>query len=340
MRGWFLKTILFHAVIAGLAGNARAQSPSWFDESSQGPTDYRAEGLQAGGETDFRGLSVAMSQESEHPLSTSASVFGEGGVPTRNQTGNETGVAANPQGGDTDDLAAKFTDPTKLLTSYQFNTWYQPVFWNGRGSGTEFMVRPVVPIPKSSLIPIDQILRVGFPIETKPTSDDGQPSPSGFADVQLFDLFIFPISRDFTLAAGPIAIFPTATSPATGQGRWQLGPAFAGIYTGVPKWQIGLLLQNPYSLGSNSDASVSQLFYNVILTRHYPNGWYASYFGATGVADLRSGQWMVPVSVCVGRVFNIGKQPVNFSVLPAYYANGQSLTPKLEIEFNFALIYR
>ena len=33
MRGWFLKTILFHTIIAGLAGNARAQSRSWFDES-------------------------------------------------------------------------------------------------------------------------------------------------------------------------------------------------------------------------------------------------------------------------------------------------------------------
>jgi hypothetical protein len=339
MCGWFPKTVFLPALIAGLVGNARAETPSWFGESLQGSTDYRAEGLQTGGETDFRGPAVAISQEPD-PLSTSISVFGEGGVPTKNQRGNETGVAANPQRGDIDDLAAKFTNPVELLTSYQFNTWYQPSFWDGQGSGTEFMIRPVISIPKSNLIPIDQIMRVGFPIEAKPMSDDGQPASSGFADVQLFDLFVFQFTPDLKLAAGPIAIFPSATSPTTGQGRWQLGPALAGIYTGIPKWQIGLLLQNPYSIGSSSNASVSQLYYDIFLTRHYSDGWYVSYFGATGVADLQSGQWMVPVSVCVGRVFNVGKQPVNFSVLPAYYANGQSMTPKLEVEFNFALIYR
>jgi hypothetical protein len=261
------------------------------------------------------------------------------------QSGDDVSLASaapsgsQPQGND--DLASSFTNPTKMLTSYQFNTWYHPSFYGARGSGTEFLVRPVLPIPKSSLIPVDQIMRIGFPVMGMPCFENGQKIPDGFADIQVFDLALFQISSDLTLAAGPIAVLPTATSPYTGQGRWQLGPAVAGVYTGIPKWQIGLLLQNPISLGpTDSSPSVNQMFYNIILTRHYERGWYVSYFGETGTTDWRSGNWTLPLSVNLGRVFNVGKQPVNFSVMPAYLANGPELTPRFEIEFNFALIYR
>jgi hypothetical protein len=256
---------------------------------------------------------------------------------TRATTGLSHSSASGSSGGS--DLASDFTNPTKLLTSYQFNTWYHPSFYGAQGDGTEFLVRPVLPVPKSSLIPVDQIVRIGIPVESMPDLPDGQKLPNGFMDVQAFDLAIFPISRDLTLAAGAIAILPTATSPVTGQGRWQLGPAFAGVYTAIPRWQIGLLVQNPISLGSGSSPSVNQMFYNLILTRHFEEGWYTSLFGASGTTDWRTNQWTLPLSFTVGRVFPIGKQPVNFSVTPAYYANGPQLTPQFEMEFNFALIY-
>ena len=101
-----------------------------------------------------------------------------------------------------------------------------------------------------------------------------------------------------------------------------------------------MLLQNPISIGSDSQPSVNQMFYNPIITRHFEQGWYTSLFPASGTVDWRSGDCTIPLSFAVGRVFPIGKQPVNFSVTPAYYANGSLLTPKWEIEFNFALIYR
>jgi hypothetical protein len=250
----------------------------------------------------------------------------------------DAGIQAGAQGGS--DVASDFTNPTKLLTSYQFNTWYHPSFYGAVGSGTEFLVRPVIPVPKSALIPADQIVRIEFPVESMPHLPNGLALPNGFMDVQVFDLAVFPLSRDLTLAAGAITILPVATSPVTGQGRWQFGPAFAGVYTGIPKWQMGLLLQNSISLGSSEWPAVSQTFYNLILTRHFEQGWYGSLMGATGTYDWRAHELTVPVSASLGRVFSVGKQPVNFSVTPAYYANGPALTPKLELEFNFALIYR
>jgi len=119
-----------------------------------------------------------------------------------------------------------------------------------------------------------------------------------------------------------------------------VGSGLRGRVYGDSQVQIGLLLQNPISMGSSDRASVNQMFFNPILTRHFERGWYASLFSASGTVDWECGEWTVPISLTLGRVFNLGKQPINFSVTPAYYANGPALTPRLEVEFNFALIYR
>ena len=120
-------------------------------------------------------------------------------------SGTQAGAAlrqgSDPAAEGNSDLASDFTNPTKLLTSYQFNTWYHPSFWGAKGSGTEFMARPVIPIPTSSLIPVDQIVRVWLPVETMPVWPNGQNLPDGLMDVEIFDLAIFPVTRDLTFAA-------------------------------------------------------------------------------------------------------------------------------------------
>jgi hypothetical protein len=339
MRAWVLRTTVGACFLAGSCGCLRAQDLSWPSEAVDGEHASPDVRLSSWLRADPREGPIAhVASEAASPRSGLAEMTATGDRALQAETGAPQGPDSGAPGGS--DLASDFTNPTKLLTSFQFNTWYHPNFYGARGSGTEFMVRPVVPVPKSSLIPVDQIVRIGLPVESMPFLPDGRDLPDGFMDVQAFDLAIFPVSRDLTLAAGAIAILPTATSPVTGQGRWQLGPAFAGVYTGIPKWQIGLLLQNPISIGTSDRPSVNQMFYNLILTRHFEKGWYGSLFGASGTTDWRRGQWTVPASFTVGRVFPVGKQPVNFSVTPAYYANGPELTPKFEMEFNFALIYR
>jgi len=343
MRCWASLTAGMTILAAGLCDCAWAQTSyppdRVVERSGADPAIGPAGRLRDEQESEPLSLVASLSDGfRQGPVEGAAPGEGEPQAGTGSPQGPDPGARAGA-GGDSD-LASDFTNPTKLLTSYQFNTWYHPNFHGARGSSTEFLMRPVVPVPKSSLIPVDEIVRIGFPVESMPHLPGGQDLPDGFMDVQAFDLAIFPISRDLTLAAGAIAILPTATSPVTGQGRWQLGPALAGVYTGIPKWQIGLLLQNPISIGSSDRPGVTQMFYNLILTRHFEQGWYGSLMGASGTTDWRSGEWTVPVSFAVGRVFPIGKQPVNFSVTPAYYANGPALTPKFEVESDFALIYR
>jgi hypothetical protein len=48
---------------------------------------------------------------------------------------------------------------------------------------------------------------------------------AGLGDLTLLELLSPSNSGNWVLGAGPTAIFPTATSGFTGQGKWQLGPS-------------------------------------------------------------------------------------------------------------------
>ncbi len=258
--------------------------------------------------------------------------------------GAAPGAEPDAKGGEGgQDVASKFTDPTALLTSYQFVTQYNPIITGTNGSGVQFLFRPVIPIPKSDLIPVNQVLRIVAPInsaiDVSPTEIPGGQLPGGFGDVQVFDLFVLPVSKTFTFGVGPVAIFPTATTVNTGQGHYQLGPAIVLLYTGIPKWQMGILAQQLFSIGSNERRSVNQMIYQAIMTRHFEKGWYLGLCGQPAVIDWRSGHAQFPAGFGVGRVFAINKQLVNFSVTPTYYVGATDLQPRWQIQFNFSLIY-
>jgi hypothetical protein len=253
---------------------------------------------------------------------------------------NEAKPAGEAGGaGNSSDLASKFTNPTALLTSYGFQNLYNPAVVGSKGNTDSFQVRPVLPFEKTDLIPLPQILRVTIPVFSSVTLDNGDTLPGGFGDVQVFDLFVMPVSKTLTVGVGPVAIFPTATATATGQGRYQFGPAAVGLYTGIEKWQLGLLVQDLFSLGSSDRDSVHQAIYQIIATRHFEEGWYMGFCGQPATVDWLAGHAQFPVGVTLGRVFTIDKQPVNFNITPTYYVGSTELQPRFQIQFNFAFIY-
>src|SRR5262245_43884104 len=139
------------------------------------------------------------------------------------------------------------------------------------GQSVQFLFRSVLPIPKNDWIPLPQIIRITAPVLSSIEIPGGS-IPGGFGDVQLFDLFVLPLGKKLTIGAGPVAIFPTASSQFTGQGHYQLGPAFVALYTGIPKWQLGVLVQDLLSIGDSNQPSVHQMIYQLIMTRHFERG--------------------------------------------------------------------
>ncbi len=246
--------------------------------------------------------------------------------------------AEGGEGGGSSDLAAKFTSPTALLTSYQFVTQYNPIVEGTRAHSVQFLFRPVLPIPKSDWIPLPQIIRITAPVLSSIEIPGGS-IPGGFGDVQLFDLFVLPLGKKLTVGAGPVAIFPTASSQFTGQGHYQIGPAFVTLYTGIPKWQLGFLVQDLLSIGDSNQPSVHQMIYQLIMTRHFERGWYMGLCGAPATVNWNTEKAQFPAGVALGRVFTVWKQPVNFSVTPTYYVGATDFQSRLQVQFNFSMIY-
>ena len=74
---------------------------------------------------------------------------------------------------------------------------------------------------------------------------------AGLGDLALVELLSPAHSGNWILGAGPTAIFPTATSVFTGQGKWQLGPTVVVGYL-TKQFFIGVFPQQWWSIGGRA----------------------------------------------------------------------------------------
>jgi len=122
------------------------------------------------------------------------------------------------------DLNRQLTNPVSSIWSIanQFNNFeLNNGHWNNNWN-----FQPVLPISVTkdwNLItrPVMPFYNI-VPHETAPGQFE---RAAGLGDLALLELLSPAHSGNWVLGAGPTAIFPTATSEFTGQGKWQLGPA-------------------------------------------------------------------------------------------------------------------
>jgi len=99
----------------------------------------------------------------------------------------------------------------ELNNGHWNNNWnFQPVLPLSLTKDWNLITRPVMPFYNI------------VPHETAPGQFE---RAAGLGDLALLDLLSPAHSGNWVLGAGPTAIFPTATSGLTGQGKWQLGPS-------------------------------------------------------------------------------------------------------------------
>ena len=96
------------------------------------------------------------------------------------------------------------------------NNWnFQPVLPVGLTKDWNLITRPVMP---------------WYNIVPHETSPGEFARDAGLGDLTLLELLSPANSGNWVLGVGPTAIFPTATSHFTGQGKWQLGPSLVAGY--------------------------------------------------------------------------------------------------------------
>lgn len=165
-----------------------------------------------------------------------------------------------------------------------------------------FYFKPIFQIEKGHFSPLPQLFRIKL-FAVGPASLTPYRKEISFGDTQLLDLFIINDDHTLRIGLGAIAILPTATVLAAGQGKWQLGPAFGLNWKINDAWQISFLLQNPYSLGGNSKTSyVKSVLFQPFISYHFGDNQYLI-SNAEWTLQYNHKKIEIPINIGIGKIF-------------------------------------
>ena len=184
------------------------------------------------------------------------------------------------------------------------------------------------------------ITRTIIPLVSQPGVGPGQSRTNGLGDIT-FTAWVSPKeSGKWIWGAGGAVVMPTATDDALGTDRWSAGPSVV-VLTMPGKWVIGSLFSNVWSFAGSGDTDVNFFTWQYFVNYNMDNGWYltsAPIITANWEANSDN-IWTVPFGGGVGKIFKIGKQPVNGQI-SAYDNvvtpdNGADWQLRLQLQFLF-----
>ena len=177
-------------------------------------------------------------------------------------------------------------------------------------------IQPVLPFALND--ELNLVTRTILPVVTMPSIVPGDDSDTtGLGDTTVTGWFSPSAVSKWVWGVGPVLVVPTSTDDALGAGEWGAG-ASAVVLTMPGSWVVGSLLSNVWNIEGDNDYSV--LTFQPIINYNLHDGWYIAsvpIITANWEAD-KDQRWTVPIGAGVGKIFRIGKQPINMST-HAYY---------------------
>jgi hypothetical protein len=190
-----------------------------------------------------------------------------------------------------------------------------------------------MPLPKYRLLPFPQLSLLTVPAAVTLPGDI-----NGLGDLRFIDIVILHADHRFIWGVGPTFVFPTASRRATGQGKWQVGPA--AVVAFVPeKWLVGMLVQNPISFAGDRDRKdANAMILQPFITYQLGNGWFIRsqpqlFF------NWKTGNQILPLDLGVGRVFRIGRQQMSCFVEPFWNITKDGPSPSYGLTLGVTLMY-
>ena len=238
----------------------------------------------------------------------------------------------------TEKLAREAQNPVASLISVPFQNNFN--FGVGPEDVTQYVlnVQPVIPISISENWNL--ITRTIVPVINQPSPAPGIPPAAGLGDINP-TFFLSPAkSGSLIWGVGPTFTLPTATDSLLGSGMWSAGPAVVAL-TVRGHWVVGALANQQWSFAGWGDQDVSALLIQPFINYNLPEGWYLT-SAPILTANWRASSdeaWTVPVGGGVGKIFHIGKLPLNGQI-SAYYnvitpENGADWQLRVQLQFLF-----
>jgi hypothetical protein len=200
-------------------------------------------------------------------------------------------------------------------------------------------IQPVIPFSLGQNWNL--ITRTILPVISQPALFPGDDRTFGLGDT-VFTAFISPASPGRIIwGAGPVLLLPSATDDKLGTEKWGAGPSAVALTSRGP-WLFGVLANHIWSFAGDSGRNdVNTTLIQPFINYNFRGGWFLTsspIITANWEADS-SQTWTVPVGGGVGRLFFLGRQPVNTS-LQAYYNVekpdfGADWSVRLSVQFLF-----
>lgn len=169
-------------------------------------------------------------------------------------------------------------------------------------------IQPVIPIGLTKNINL--INRIIIPVITQPSYVENR-SSTGFGDTS-YSAWLSPKkSQKIIYGIGPVFQIPTSTGDEFGTGEFGIGPSLV-VLTMIDKWVAGIVTNNVWTFG---DAEENKFLFQYFVNYNMPKAWYlvSAPILTSNWNAASSDRWIVPFGGGIGKVFKIGKQPINFN---------------------------
>jgi hypothetical protein len=218
-----------------------------------------------------------------------------------------------------EDLAKLAQNPVGNVISVPFQNNTNFNFGPEKGTQNILNIQPVIPISVSNEWNV--ITRTILPVISNPSLGPADSATTGIGDA-VFTAFLSPAKPGkWIWGAGPVVQIPTDSNAELGNKNWGLGPSVVLLHLahGDP-WVYGALINNVWSLSRNErGGSYNNGLIQPFVNYNFKGGLYlVSAPILTADWKAASGQkWTVPLGGGVGKIFHVGKLPVN-TQLSAY----------------------
>jgi len=219
-----------------------------------------------------------------------------------------------------EELAKISQNPVGNLISVPFQNNTNLNFGPEKGTQNILNIQPVIPVDINDDWNI--ITRTIVPVISMPALGPGVDAMTGIGDA-VFTAFLSPAKPGHWIwGVGPVVQIPIDTNAEIGNKNWGLGPSVVVLHLehGDP-WVYGVLANNIWSLSSSqTGGSYNNGLIQPFLNYNFAGGLYVTSSPIMTVnwkADS-SQKWTVPLGGGVGKIFHLGRLPVNTS-LAMYY---------------------
>ncbi len=234
-----------------------------------------------------------------------------------------------------EELAQAAANPLAEMLSFPFQNNMDLGLGEYNRTRNVLNIQPVIPLAGGKII-----TRTIFPVVWLPdiSAETGSYS-SGLSDTQFTAFYVPPTKGGLMWGPGLLVEIPTG-GEKRGSQKWSIGPSVVALAQPGP-WTLGLVANNVWSVAGNSERhSVSKGLINPFLVRQLGGGLYVNSAPLITVNwKAPSGQkWVVPLGAGVGKIFRLGKLPVNAQVGAYYNVVKPDIGPKWQVRVQVQFI--